>query len=209
MKKIFISFILLFCVFIGSAETGYDKIEWEKQRALINFGELADNWHVNNETEVVSFSTIILGQKAIECYIFQKGKFAGVCYSIPEKSVKELLSKFDKTKKILKTKTEIFSYDDLFDEFELYKKEGKLPSFYKEEIMIGIITRILIGQLKTFKIAKDIEKTGYKNIEKSKKSDKVGTLYIYDYNDDTRMYITSGNVYDLAFVAYVPHYKDY
>ena len=36
-----------------------------------------------------------------------------------------------------------------------------------------------------------------------------GTLYIYDYNDDTRVYIYDNIIKDKAVVVYVPHEQDY
>ena len=40
-------------------------------------------------------------------------------------------------------------------------------------------------------------------------TEKYGTLYIYDYNDDTRVYIYDNIIKDKAVVVYVPHEQDY
>ena len=68
---------------------------------------------------------------------------------------------------------------------------------------------ILICESYTYEIAIKCEEKGYKSNKATKTGPGVGTLYIYDYNDDTRVYIAAGNVEDMAFVAYVPHFKDY
>lgn len=210
MKKLFFTFILVFCLAAGFAETGIDGTAWRTNRKKLNFGDLADNWNITADTQIVSFSTIILGKKEIECYIFEEEQLKGVCYCIPEKSVKELLTKLDKTKKVLEIKTQTFSTLDLMEKHFFYKKNKNTPSFYSEDENIKKAFRILLGEFEIYSIANKTEQTGYKNISKAnKKAPGTGTLYIYDYNDDTRVYITAGNVDGLAFVAYVPHFKDY
>ena len=37
----------------------------------------------------------------------------------------------------------------------------------------------------------------------------TGIVYIYDYNDDTRVYIYENFIEDKTFVVYVPHEQDY
>lgn len=46
-------------------------------------------------------------------------------------------------------------------------------------------------------------------IPTSKNKKATGTLYIYDYNDDTRVYIYDNIIKDKAVVVYVPHEQDY
>ena len=37
----------------------------------------------------------------------------------------------------------------------------------------------------------------------------TGSLYIFDYNKDTRMYVFDNIIKDKAVVVYVPHEQDY
>lgn len=54
----------------------------------------------------------------------------------------------------------------------------------------------------------EIEETGYEEIKPEPGND-TGKIYIYDYNEDTRVYLYENVVTDYAFVVYVPHEQDY
>ena len=171
---------------------------------------MAETWKMNQDTTVVSFSSLVLGDKTVKSYIFEKDKLKGITYFTLDKYVPELLSKFTQKNKIYQIETELFSKKDIWDGIELLKKENNVPPFVDGGEDADVAFYVLMAELSLYEIANYGETKGYKNIEAAKKkTDSVGTLYIYDYNDDTRIYITSGNVDGLAFVAYVPHYKDY
>ena len=85
----------------------------------------------------------------------------------------------------------------------------KVPTFYDgtDEAISALM--IIICETYMYELASISEDKGYKSNKATEAGPGIGTLYIYDYNDDTRVYIAAGNVEGFAFVAYVPHFKDY
>ena len=209
MKKTIITLLFLILTFGLFSETGYNGTAWKKQRDKLNFGKHAEDWELGNFC-IVSFGTVILGDDSIKSYFFDKEKGLNcVSYYIPEKSLKELLSKFDSNKKVYEIKTQLFSKDELTGEVNNLIKTNETPSFYDGTDDATTAFMIILGEISLYEIANITEIKGYKNIKEAKSGPGVGTLYIYDYNDDTRIYISSGNIEGLAFVAYVPHSQDY
>lgn len=206
MKKLLLIFVLLSCFAGAFAETGYNGTEWNRKRSLLDFGEKADEWQISQEQSVVSFGSVALGDDTIKIYFFEKEKLTGVSYYIPEGTLKDLLSKFDSKKEVAKIQTPMFTVQEIFEGLEKLKKEKNLPSFIDGSEEAEIALSVVLAELSLIEIAKFCETKGYKNLEKT---EDPGTLYIYDYNNDTRVYIAAGNIKGLVFVAYVPHFKDY
>lgn len=208
MKRL-ILFFILFLNFGIFAETGYNGFQWGWEKKDINIGENIEVWE-DEYGSIVSFGTIILGDDSIKSYFFDVEKGLDcVSYYIPAGSLEELLSKFDPKKKVYEVKTELFEINDIYNSAKELIEKGTIPPFYdgSDKTIFAFISVLAEGY--SYEIASKSEDKGYKNIKEAKEGPKVGTLYIYDYNDDTRVYILSGNIDGLAFVAYVPHCKDY
>ncbi len=209
MKKLFFIFVLVSCFAAGFAETGYYDTEWGTKRDRLDFGEKADEWKYGNIT-MVSFGTIILGDNSIKTYFFDKDKGLNcVGYFIPEGTLKELLLKFDSRKKVYEIQTELFKIEEIYEIANEIIKRGEEPQFYDSTDDAKIAFTIILAELYNYEIADITQNKGYKKLEKAKQGPGVGTLMIYDYNDDSRVYITTGNVENLAFVTYVPNFQDY
>ena len=210
MKKIFFTFILVFCLVAGFAENGYNGTSWGTTKNKIQFGENIDSWQMTQNLEIITFSTTTQGKTTIKAYFFNNEKLAGISYYLPENSLKDFISKIKAEKKVLEIETELFSIQNLMESLKQSKNKKNYPTFMdgSEDSEYAFIA--VLGESYLYEIASYSEEKGYKNIKKTtKKAPGTGTLYIYDYNDDTRVYITAGNVDGLAFVAYVPHVKDY
>ena len=211
MKKLFFTFILVFCLAAVFAETGYKGTAWSTKRNSLDFGNLAETWQPDDETQVITFGTTFVGDGALCSYYFYNNELTGVTLCYQENTTKNLLEKLKKENKVFEIQTECLLYSETFDFKKELKKENKVqPSFDESETSEKYLT-FLVEQLKLYTKAKDIEKKGYKNIKKAKKKEwGIGKIYIYDYNEDTRLYIFTPYTFDhVAFVAYVPHFKDY
>ena len=210
MKKIVVVLLLLSCFVVGFAETGYNGVNWDTSGVSIDFNEVETRWQITPEDELNTWSEIVLGERIIKSCCIRQNKFKGICYVINEKSVKELLTKLDQKKKIYEIRTDFINGLETSRLIAKHEKNGTLPNYSNDKKRNRSIIDITAYEYSTINAALECEYKGYKNLKKQKKSAPyVGTLYIYDYNDDTRIYITSGNVDGLAFVAYVPHAKDY
>ncbi len=210
MKKIITTLLFLLLVFGLFAETGYNGTEWGTKRERLDFGENVDEW-IFDKLDIIAFRTVTLGEDSIKSYIFDEKKGLDcVSYVISEKTVPELISKFENKNKVYEIQTQLFTSLELYDVLDEVIKEGQTPEFYdgSNAAVFGMVE--LIAELNLYEFAFINEKKGYKNIPKAKKKKAgVGKLYIYDYNDNTRVFIASGNVEGKAYVAYIPHYKDY
>ena len=202
MKKIFFIFVLLSCFAAGFAETGYDGIEWGTKRDSLKFSEGAQSWKEQN-LEVVAFSTVILGRSTIKSFLFNDQKLDGVAYSFIKKDLPELLKKFDNNKKVYEIPLTIDYENDL----EYIIKNSELPAFAKDEEYGAYAFKLIIAQAMSWELCRMAESEGYKKIEAEKQAKEK--LFIYDYNNNTRVYILTGGMQGLGFVVYVPHSKDY
>lgn len=202
MKKIILFLILVNVLNFGFSEKGYDGAQWFTNKEFIDFKDLSE-WQIDTDASVYFCETIALGDSTVKSFIIQNNNLAGVSYLIPANRVEELTRKLGETNKLREIKTELFSKKDVTDKLKEFKT---LPETIKSETKAFII----ISEYYLWQIGNYCERMGYMNIpQKTDDKDSVGTLYIYDYNDDTRIYISVGNVGNFAFVAYVPHHKDY
>lgn len=205
MRKIIITLLLVFLSLGLFAETGYDGIKWYTQ---LNTSD--DAWVSGGGTAVVPEVCNILGYTSIKSFIYENNKLVGVGYCISEEQLTELLSRLEEKKKIYEINTSLLTKVEISATLRMSIRNNNVPTFYDESEIMSSLFCMMIGDCYSVQAANKIESEGYKTLKKAKKKDLgYGTLYIYDYNDDTRIYITSGNVEGLAFVSYVPHIKDY
>lgn len=207
MKKQITTLIVLFFLCGLFAETGYDVFPWYS-KLQDKDSEIA--WSPNENTVVVPIPTKILGNTNIKCFVYDNKKLVGVSYCIGESEVKELLLKLDGKKKVYEINTSFLTESLTSSTFRLSIENKNVPYFYDDTKTMSYLFYSMIADYYSVKKANEIESKGYKLLKKAKKKDAgYCTLYIYDYNDDTRIYITSGNIEGLAFVSYVPYKQDY
>lgn len=206
MKKIITTLLCLLLLCGLFAETGYDGVRWYSPIKTLD-----NAWDSGKGAIVVPEVCTILGNTSIKSFVYEKNKLVGVGYCITEEQVAELLSRLEEKKKVYEINTSFITDSLTSSTFRLSIQKNNVPSFYDaEKKTTSYLFYSMIGDYYSVKKANEIESEGYKNLKEAKKKDAgYCTLYIYDYNDDTRIYITSGNAEGLAFVSYVPHIKDY
>ncbi len=212
MKKLFFTFILVFCLAAGFAETGYRGAEWFINQNKLDFNGVATEWKINEELNSFCISEIELDERVIKIFYFEDEQLIGLSYFIPKKSLKDLLSKFDKRDKVYEIKADVPEISVLArTEAKRKIKDGDNPQIIQnieDKEKKAYMYSIFIAEKNTLEFAKKYEKEGYKNIRKSTDS-QAANIYIYKVNEDTRMYIIQKKSEDYIYVAYVPHFKDY
>lgn len=229
MKKIFVLFLLTVFSFIAHAETGYKGIEWYTEENEVNkridlYANTDDkllsliNSFINIKTKIKLEYKPVLGLKNEIAYLFTKNntilpktiqnkndRFVSVAYIITLENVKLLKNNFSKPAYIYtECRSDFLEFlgniqPDNIDFFKLDKHTTDL--IIKKEIMLITLIADKAGLDTPFvsaALAPDLDST-----------EKYGTLYIYDYNDDTRVYIYDNIIKDKAVVVYVPHEQDY
>lgn len=181
MKKILSLFILFLSVGLF-AETGYAGKAWgtNKNDLILD--------HVDNNT--MAKPKIVLGLETTVFYHFIGDKLYGVSYSISNEKTKELKSKY---KELLHS----FDFSELTDEQlnNIKKKNGI------DESAILYLTNKLIYNMAFALEVKGIPK------EPPKKGN--CKLLVYNYNDDTRVYMLENFRKGECFVTYIYHEQDY
>lgn len=199
MKKIFFILLLLSCFAGAFAETGYNGIKWFTEREVFK----KSTGYKTTQSEVIPAIEMqektMLGEKTTVNYFFSAYDcFEGVIYTIPEKKTSELKDKLNKPIKTFKTDTftrEQFSREILKEEPDFKGQTQQTINTYFNYVFYSIC-------FYTFEQESNYE------IIKAKKNSK-GTLYIYDYNDDTRLYIFENIIEGLTFVVYLNHGQDF
>ena len=233
MKKIFMLVLTLFFSLSLFAETGYHGVEWythidtvvrelwlKKPSYMSNprFIETMEEDDIQEPPEYITQKNI-LGTPTDISYYFglpplekvkilspEQNDFRGVTsisYIIPTEKKRQLVSKYKKPvqKLFMKDGKDICTISTEILEEGL--KEG-----FSKEVLIELMdatARILCSQT-----SNDIEKHGAEASNAQLKPSPTSTpLTIYDYNDDTRVYIYDNIIKDKAVVVYVPHEQDY
>jgi len=195
--------IILFLLFGFSfyAETGYDGLEWHRRRDLIQEPEDALVYKAKDGSlEVITVLSAALGHSTVKSYIFTENKLEGVVYYIYATELEELQNRLSDKKKIYETHSGINIYEE-------YKKADiETPEWAQDEALESVfITKVLY--ILAFGNCSEIEYKGYKSVPLNKKD--PADLYIYNYNDDTRIYILLDTKTNIGFVVYLPYYKDF
>ena len=225
MKKGFIV-VLLFCSFFVFADTGYRGTEWysEEKDILDKIDlysaldkEVEKVLGLENYMRIDNESKAILGDLNEVSYFFSKDEYfiprniddekfrlIGIAYIT---SVENLLRLRNSFNKLVQQYIEVRS-----DYKEIVETELQGTLDFKElssNIIDTIIKAVLVG------ISVQYEKQGEYSfssgglVPDKDSTEKDGTLYIYDFNDDTRVFIYDNIIKDKLVVVYVPHEQDY
>lgn len=220
MKKIFSFIFGAVFVFSASSETGYRNVEWYSTEAecskkvtfLSVFNKKKEKQLApKNEAGVklLREEKAILGMPNRLLYLFLNEiphkddkpstyRLAGIVYEIPTDSVTRLISNFSNI---------VGHYINVRSDFWEY-----IQNDVRAEDL-ELFGPYIIADYKLFYIASEAEQYGefafHELVPEEDSTEKNGTLYIYDYNDDTRVYIYDNIIKDKAVVVYVPHEQDY
>ncbi len=191
MKKTLFIILLLSCFAGAFAETGYANNQW------------GDTYlEVLNKTSAIEYNSdthfkrkVMVGVETNVFYHFDNEDFIGVSYSLPKEKTEEIKSKFSKI--ITSQKTQTIPKKKFI---ETIKKDVNLLEKYNTDNISFISDKYAFLQ------ARKIETVGTSQYIDN---NGTGNLYIYDYNDDTRVYIFENFVEGITFVVYTYHEQDY
>lgn len=193
MKKIFFILVLVFCLTAGFAETGYAGTPWGTLKQNLKIGDRiapTDNplWESTEARK-----KLILNKQNTVYYHFFENQLYGVSYTLQAEDTKQICAKF--TNKVDMKK--IPGMNKL-EWIEIMFTEGLIDNKEDNEI-INLASNKMI-----FEVAAGFEFYGNKT---TKTGD--AKIYIYDYNEDTRVYIFENMVEGLTFVTYMWHEQDF
>lgn len=183
-KKTFILF-LLFCFSVAFAETGYAGIQWGTKWESLPF--------TKEDLTTKSMDRKLVGEDTTMYYHFRNLKLAGISYSLPRE-------KTDLAKANYEHLVETLHADNItVKEFvNILEEQNEIDSKATSNEIDRVANKFI------FNITKGIEAEGSQGFEKGNAS-----IYIYDYNNDTRVYIFENIIENITFVVYLPHEQDY
>lgn len=225
MKKIFVLFLLTVFSFIAHTETGYRGLEWYTEESIA--GNQIDLYSAFDETiektldlrdsgvEIKVAVKTLLGERSLVNYFFtnigyqlpknkrdEKYKLVAISYIVPKEKTNVILKRFPIQKlvnKYIKCRSDFLDFikNEYFNEIDFVNLKTNTAN--------SLITSAVSTTTISF------EKDGQANelVPDENSTETNGTLYIYDYNDDTRVYIYDNIIKDKAVVVYVPHEQDY
>ena len=195
MKKQIISlFILIFTAAGMAAETGYNGLKWftninkinlsyEKPIPEIPIEELKDQIRMQEKP--------MLGIQTQVYYIFNEDELTCISYSIDSSATSRLLDKLSKP---------IFITHIKPTEKESYIKKQSLSDKITAENENMLLCLSFIAIMGKFEIK------GYASL---KSDEGNGRIYIYDYNEDTRVWVLQDAIPGKTYVIYFPHEQDF
>ena len=185
MKKIFLSLFVLLFTFGLFAETGYAGVNWGAKREQLKY--LFED-HPNTEdwknTEVRL--KMIQGEQTKVYYHFCD-VLVGVSYTIPSSKTKKLIN-------IFKNCIDVVTIPTMTKEEA--KENLKIDFENKQESDIQINNAM-------FQTMAILDQKGINQ------SDGKGLIWIFDYNEDTRVYVIQDLIEGLTTVVYIVHEQDY
>ena len=228
MKKIFSLILLLVLGFSAFAETGYRGLQWyDSVERCSKIGYLTPYFKDGSVESILlkdalqesmtirKNETVILGRQNNVTYIFKWAGndnywLTGISYIVSPDQIKEIINRFIAVRKYKTLKKMIygFSFED-----ETLTALGLSPDL--DDIPQEIDNLSL--QIECFGDVDYYEEYGEGALFSAMKLELAneqnenypGTLYIFDYNKDTRMYVFDNLIKDKAVVVYVPHEQDY
>lgn len=185
MKKIFIILLMLSCFAGAFAETGYNGNQWWSKRQLVK----------NNLLYLIT--PIIPKDDSAECYEYieiESKNMLGVKTSVYYHFFDETLSAVSYSLPTEKTKEIKSKFKNKVQELEIeLKTEDNTDIEQNCELENYVFNAMITGDIEYFKNFKG----------------KGARLSIYDYNDDTRVYIFENTTEGKTFVVYTYHEQDF
>ena len=189
------------------------------------------NGYIRPEENVYIADAVILGERVKVCYYLNKDFGAMVKYNpVSEKwgavshkylkrhsALDDLFNEYGSLnaisyiinrKKVLALKQKL---GNVLLSYPIIKSEKSIPKDISQEAF-DVTMKIMLSRI-TYEYEEHGEEVfdDFDSISCiAKKNQKApGTLSLYDYNDDTRVYIYDNIIKDKAVVVYVPHEQDY
>ena len=235
MKKLLLLLCLMFISFVFG-ETGYRGVDWySNAEEIIKKVPIYQNKFTSDEEKILIENEFeksdyvadapILGRVIqvsyylghngwkykqthgdIDDLFIEYGALESVCYIVERERATEL---FQRLGKETRTYSITVAKEDVVDLFPEEQALKKLKSF--SEKALDSMTRILFIHLSLYYEKDGEEAFADTNFitTKAKSREAPGTVYIYDYNEDTRVYIYDNVITGKAVVVYVPHEQDY
>jgi hypothetical protein len=192
MKKPIASLLFLIGSVFLFAETGYRSFDWGDSMDYVENhapGEKVELKQMEQQIEALGYKTKMLGKDTYIFYEFLEGMLVCIHYSIPKDSTPELYANIKNKTKITEIK------------MQSQQDSGKMIDSVVPEEQMQHYTKGYIAALLTLSIVFD----GYpKNIKEGS-----STISIYNYNDDTRIYIFENLFEGQTIVAYALYEQDY
>ena len=202
MKKT-IAIFFLCCSLSLFAETGYRGYKWYS-----NIWDFPASGQIEEAKEVgIGYNAPLVYEKKImdeQTFLFydfdtRTMELQAAGYLIPKNKTTELKTK------IKEQKREEFkiALNEIISEYEI--DEQDIVEY--GEMLIKILAEYsTISECENIAKYMEIER---EELEQHKDEKATGTITIYDYNDDTRIYLFEGAVKEKTVVVYVPHEQDY
>ena len=192
MKKLFLSLLILVSSIGLFAETGYLGSEWGTAKEDLEYLFINPKQGNDKDWENVRVrEKKILGEMTKLYYFYPRNILTGICYRIPEDKTDLLISKYKTQESVIKCRSM---------DLEEFKKTflNSIASTSKDSQKIELFIHTTIYMLALGVQYREI------NLEEG-----PGTIYIYNYNDDTNVCVIKSLVKGYTFVIYLPHEQDY
>lgn len=197
-KTIAILLFLIGSVFLF-AETGYRGFEWGTSEFLFELKAGENDAVINLDPfKAKVYKTKLLGEERELYYIFYQEYFSAAFYIIPSEVTEKLLNNFDKKNRLAFIQTEKIDFN--YDEAIKQNIQNEDASTAKRQV------DFIIG-LQTISFCAEIEKKA--DLTKAQNQEAESQLIIYNYNNDTRVYIYKNMFDGKTIVVYYPHEQDY
>lgn len=191
-KKIILTLVLFMIEAAAFCETGYKNFKWGTSAARVveqiginNIKNPIDNKELFQSALIQN--KIILGERNEINMFFLNKKLDGVGYLIPNNKKDLLIENFKKN--IYQFKFPQVTQSEFNEAKEIHK-----------EYIYNVLVYRLYQKTSQYEVL---------GISELKESSGLCQLTIYDYNDDTRVYIYENIIEGETVVVYVPHEQDY
>lgn len=201
MKKQIITLLFLICTAAGlAAETGYRGFEWGTSEFLFDIKAGEEDEPIETKDLPIStkvYRTKLLGEERNLYYYFANDMLVSALYFIPAELTDRLLNNLEDNKLIAQRSVE----EEIVKQFE----EGVKQIFTNEEEQDQNLRNFMLGSL-FITLCFQIDDADFNQLEKQEGE---CLIYIYNYNNDTRLYIYKNITKGKTAVVYIPHEQDY
>lgn len=191
MRKTITTLLILFLTLGLFAETGYNGNQWLKKRdqLILNFPIEPGEDKLWNTT--AAEKKAIMGKETVVYYHYGEGYLYAVSYYTTVEKTENLKKKFNNL--VYEKKTKNVTISDLIC-IGILRETSDIDLYLNNQMAISCLK---------------YEQDGYDQIEVMADDNGKATISIYDYNDDTRVYILENFIEKLTFVVYTYHEQDY
>lgn len=200
MKKTIAILLFLICSVFLFAETGYRGFEWGTSEFLFELKAGEEDEPIETEDLPIStkvYKTKLLGEERNLYYYFANDMLVSALYFIPAELTDRLLNNLEDNKLIAQRSVE----EEMAKQFE----ESVKQIFTNVEEQDQNLRNFMLGSL-LITLCFQIDDADFNQLEKQEGE---CLIYIYNYNNDTRLYIYKNITKGKTAVVYIPHEQDY